>query len=76
MALEYDLFWSFRSPYSYLATPRLIEFERDHDVKTNVRPAYPIAIRIPGFFNGEPFFGQDRFDLLRWRMQRNGLKRA
>ena len=27
-------------------------------------------------FNGEPFFGQDRFDLLRWRMQRNGLKRA
>jgi hypothetical protein len=26
-------------------------------------------------FNGEPFFGQDRFDLLRWRMQRNGLAR-
>ena len=24
-------------------------------------------------FNGEPFFGQDRFDLLRWRMQQNGL---
>jgi 2-hydroxychromene-2-carboxylate isomerase len=27
-------------------------------------------------FNGEPFFGQDRFDLLRWRMQGNGLTRA
>ena len=26
-------------------------------------------------FNDEPFFGQDRFDLLRWRMQRNGLTR-
>jgi 2-hydroxychromene-2-carboxylate isomerase len=26
-------------------------------------------------FNDEPFFGQDRFDLLRWRMQRNGLAR-
>jgi hypothetical protein len=27
-------------------------------------------------FKGEPFFGQDRFDLLRWRMQQNGLRRA
>jgi hypothetical protein len=26
-------------------------------------------------FNGEPFFGQDRFDLLRWRLQNNGLTR-
>jgi len=26
-------------------------------------------------FNGEPFFGQDRFDLLRWRLQKNGLTR-
>ena len=50
MTLEYDLFWSFRSPYSYLITPRLIEFERDYEVKANVRPVYPIAIRIPGFF--------------------------
>ena len=24
-------------------------------------------------FNGEPFFGQDRFDHLFWRLQRNGL---
>ena len=24
-------------------------------------------------FNGEPFFGQDRFDVLKWRMQKNGL---
>jgi 2-hydroxychromene-2-carboxylate isomerase len=27
-------------------------------------------------FKGEPFFGQDRFDVLRWRMQQSGLKRA
>jgi len=26
MTLTYDLFWSFRSPYSYLVVPRLIEF--------------------------------------------------
>ncbi|HVN64666.1 MAG TPA: DsbA family protein [Candidatus Binataceae bacterium] len=50
MTLEYDLFWSFRSPYSYLVTPRLIEFERDYEVKCNVRPVYPLAVRVPGFF--------------------------
>jgi 2-hydroxychromene-2-carboxylate isomerase len=50
MTLTYDLFWSFRSPYSYLATKRLVALERDHDVKAVVRPVYPIAVRIPGFF--------------------------
>lgn len=50
MTLSYDLFWSFRSPYSYLATPRLVELERDYDVTVNVRPVYPIAVRIKGFF--------------------------
>lgn len=50
MTLRYDLFWSFRSPYSYLVTPRLLELERDFDVKANVRPVYPIAVRVDGFF--------------------------
>jgi 2-hydroxychromene-2-carboxylate isomerase len=48
--LTYDLYWSFRSPYSYLVTPRLFALERDYDVKANVRPVYPIALRIDGFF--------------------------
>jgi 2-hydroxychromene-2-carboxylate isomerase len=26
-------------------------------------------------FAGEPFFGQDRFDQMRWRMEAKGLKR-
>ena len=57
MTLAYDLFWSFRSPYSYLVTPRLIEFERDCDVRANVRPVYPIAVRIDGFFkNANPMW--------------------
>ena len=57
MTLAYDLFWSFRSPYSYLVTPRLIEFERDYDVRANVRPVYPIAVRIDGFFkNANPMW--------------------
>ncbi|MFN4354282.1 2-hydroxychromene-2-carboxylate isomerase [Parvibaculum sp.] len=50
MTLSYDLFWSFRSPYSYLVTKRLVALERDYDVKAVVRPVYPIAVRIPGFF--------------------------
>jgi 2-hydroxychromene-2-carboxylate isomerase len=50
MTLEYDLFWSFRSPYSYLVTPRLVAFEREYGVRCNVRPVYPIAVRIDGFF--------------------------
>ncbi|MFP3943713.1 MAG: 2-hydroxychromene-2-carboxylate isomerase [Alphaproteobacteria bacterium] len=50
MTLSFDLFWSFRSPYSYLATPRIVELSRRYDVSVNVRPVYPIAVRIPGFF--------------------------
>ena len=26
-------------------------------------------------FEGEPFFGQDRLDLLVWRMEQHGLRR-
>lgn len=47
---EFDLFWSFRSPYSYLATKRLVELEQDYDLTINVRPVYPIAVRMDGFF--------------------------
>jgi 2-hydroxychromene-2-carboxylate isomerase len=50
MSLEIDLFWSFRSPYSYLATPRLVELERNYDLAIHVRPVLPIAVRIDGFF--------------------------
>ena len=45
-----DLFWSFRSPYSYIVVPKLIELERDWDARVNVRPVLPIAARQPEFF--------------------------
>jgi 2-hydroxychromene-2-carboxylate isomerase len=45
-----DVFWSFRSPYSYLATRRLISLSKDWDVRVRPRPVYPIAIRTPDFF--------------------------
>lgn len=50
MTLSFDLFWSFRSPYSYLATPRLVEMQRDYDLAINVRPVYPLAVRQGDFF--------------------------
>jgi 2-hydroxychromene-2-carboxylate isomerase len=57
MTLHYDLYWSFRSPYSYLVTPRLVALERDFDVKANVRVVYPIAVRQPEFFsNNDPLW--------------------
>ncbi len=51
MTLAFDLFWSFRSPYSYLATPRLAQMERDYDLVINVRPVYPLAVRTAEFFD-------------------------
>jgi 2-hydroxychromene-2-carboxylate isomerase len=57
VTLGYDLYWSFRSPYSYLVTPRLVELERDYDVVANVRVVYPLAVRQPDFFaNNDPLW--------------------
>ncbi len=50
MTLGFELYWSFRSPYSYLATSRIVELVRDYDLDCDVRPVYPIAIRTPEFF--------------------------
>jgi 2-hydroxychromene-2-carboxylate isomerase len=51
MTLEFDVFWSFRSPYSYLATPRLVELEKRYDLSIHVRPVLPLAVRVEGFFD-------------------------
>lgn len=57
MTLTFDCFWSFRSPYSYLVTPRLVALERDFDAQCNVRIVRPIAVRQPEFFsNGDPLW--------------------
>lgn len=50
MTLAFDVFWSFRSPYSYLALHQLEALRRDWDVTINARPVLPIAVRIDGFF--------------------------
>ena len=46
-----DVYWSFRSPYSYLATKRLRAMPGTWDVRVRPRPVYPIAIRTPEFFS-------------------------
>ncbi len=51
MSNEIDLYWSFRSPYSYLATPRLRELVQETGADLVVKPVLPIAVRIPGFFD-------------------------
>lgn len=48
--LEVDVFWSFRSPWSYLATPRLVDWQRRYRLAVRFRPVYPIAVRTPEFF--------------------------
>lgn len=48
--LEIDIFWSFRSPWSYLATPRLARWQRRYELNVRFRPVYPIALRNPEFF--------------------------
>lgn len=66
MTLEVEVFWSFRSPYSYLATPRLMELAARYDLDVKVRPVYPLAVRVDGFFKRQDkrwpmYVGRDCF---------------
>ncbi len=50
MSLAADLFFSFRSPYSYLAVDRYRQLAEAYAVDIALRPVYPLAIREPDFF--------------------------
>ncbi len=50
MTLQADVYWSFRSPYSYLATRRYVALTQEYDLQINQRFVYPLAIREPDFF--------------------------
>ncbi|MCA3254835.1 MAG: DsbA family protein [Alphaproteobacteria bacterium] len=50
MTLTFDTFWSFRSPYSYLATPKLLALREEFEVDVVFRPVRPLAVRDAGFF--------------------------
>ena len=44
MATLVDVFWSFRSPYSYLITPDLLRLREEFDVTVKLRPVLTIAL--------------------------------
>ena len=50
MTLRFDFYYSFRSPYSYLATPQIAAACARYDAACDVRVVRPIAVRIPDFF--------------------------
>lgn len=48
--MEADLYFSFRSPYSYLSTPLLRDVVAEWDLELRLRVVMPLAIRQPTFF--------------------------
>lgn len=66
MSLSFDFYFSFRSPYSYLATPQVEHLLARYDLDANMRIVLPIAVRIPGFFKSvnplwPPYLLRDTF---------------
>lgn len=55
MAHSIDVFFSFRSPYSCLATPDLLKLGREYAVELHLRPVLPVALRTK-----ETLFSGDR----------------
>jgi 2-hydroxychromene-2-carboxylate isomerase len=45
-----DIYWSFRSPYSWLAIDRLARIRSEYRIETHFRPVRPLAMREPQFF--------------------------
>ncbi len=67
MTLSAELFFSFRSPYSYLAIGRYRALSEMFDVDIALRPVYPLAIRQPDFFerNHPNWLGYTMRDMIR-----------
>ncbi len=66
MPLAFDFYFSFRSPYSYLATALVERLIARYDIVPRMRIVTPIALRIPGFFKSvnplwPPYLLRDTF---------------
>lgn len=46
-----DVFYSYRSPYSYLAIGRLRDWAAEDGIDLIIRPVLPLAVRNPEFFH-------------------------
>ena len=67
MTLTADLYFSFRSPYSYLAIGRYRAMTEEFDLEIALRPVYPLAVRQPDFFerNHPNWIGYTMRDMMR-----------
>ncbi len=67
MTLTADLYFSFRSPYSYLAIGRYRAMMQEFDLDIALRPVYPLAVRQPDFFerNHPNWLGYTMRDMFR-----------
>ena len=56
--MKIDLYFSYRSPYSFLILPRMLELKEKYEIDINFKVVYPLAIRKPEFFDkkGLPYF--------------------
>ena len=56
--MKIDLYFSYRSPYSFLILPRMLELKEKYEIDINFKVVYPLAIRTPEFFDkkGLPYF--------------------
>ena len=48
---QVELYYSYRSPYSYLAIGRLKRWAEAERVRIVLRPVLPLAVRDPAFFD-------------------------
>jgi len=49
-----DLFWSFRSPYCYLALQRIQAIQAQYKIDLHLRVIMPLAVRDPDYFESLP----------------------
>ena len=71
--MKIDLYFSYRSPYSYLILPRMLELKEKYDIDINFKIVYPIAIRMPEWFEGKNFFTFFFFKMIDMRLQAKKL---
>jgi 2-hydroxychromene-2-carboxylate isomerase len=62
--LSIELYWSFRSPYSYLILPRVLWLTKQFNVDVDLRIVHPAAVRNPDYFKAmnllaRPYFFKD-----------------
>ena len=71
--MKIDLYFSYRSPYSYLILPRMLKLKEKYDIEINFKVVYPIAIRMPEWFEGKNFFTFFFFKMIDMRLKAKRL---